>query len=226
MVKIKLETMNDFFTSRADGYDSHMLTNVEGCKEGYVKMGEIVAQHYSNAGESSLPLLDLGCGTGLELEEVFKLLPDLSVTGIDLTRAMLDKLQEKFPDKALRLICGSYFDVDLGESNYGCAVSFQTMHHFTHDKKIDLYRRICSALNTDGIYVECDYMVENQEEEDLYFAENLRLRIEQKIPEDAFFHYDTPCTIANQIAMLKAAGFSTVEQVFRIENTTILVAKI
>lgn len=222
---MELEKMSDFFTVRADGYDTHMLTNVEGCQKGYTRVAEIVGEHYAEIGQQHPTLLDLGCGTGLELEEIFKCLPNLSVTGIDLTEAMLDKLREKFPKKNLHLICGSYFDVDFGIASYGCAVSFQTMHHFSHKKKSGLYSRVFEALKPGGIYVECDYMVEKQEEENFYFAENARLRNEQRIPQEAFFHYDTPCTIANQIAMLETVGFHSVKKVFRIENTTILVAK-
>jgi len=44
------------------------------------------------------------------------------------------------------------------------------------------------------------------------------------IPEGEFYHYDTPCTVTNQIAMLKKGGFKRVEMVFRIGNTTILAA--
>lgn len=44
------------------------------------------------------------------------------------------------------------------------------------------------------------------------------------IPEGEFYHYDTPCTVTNQIAMLKKGGFERVEMVFRIGNTTILAA--
>lgn len=175
--------------------------------------------------EGTESLLDLGCGTGLELDEIFKKLPDASVTGIDLTQAMLDRLKEKHPYKSLNLICGDYFSVALGEGVYDCAVSFQTMHHFSHEKKTELYRKICKALKSYGVYIECDYMVEAQEEEDFWFAENERIRKEQNIPLDEFFHYDTPCTVDNQIQMLKDAGFSQAEKVFRIENTTIIVAK-
>ena len=31
-----IEQMSDFFTARVDGYDEHMLNNVEGCKDGRV----------------------------------------------------------------------------------------------------------------------------------------------------------------------------------------------
>lgn len=68
-------------------------------------------------------------------------------------------------------------------------------------------------------------MVLTQEEEEYWFAENRRLRKEQGIGEEEFYHYDTPCTVDNQTKLLKDAGFSEVEQVFRMENTTMLVAK-
>lgn len=214
----KLEPMADFFAKRVEMYDEHMITEVEGCKEGYQKMAELIPENCEK-------LLDLGCGTGLELDFIFSRLPNISVTGIDLTEAMLKKLSEKHPDKALKLICGDYFEVDFERESFDCAVSFQTMHHFGHGKKEELYKKIYTALKEDGIYIECDYMVELQQEEDYWFSENLRLRKEQGIEEGEFFHYDTPCTIENQIKMLKQAGFITVEQVFRIENTTMLIAR-
>lgn len=212
-----MEKMHEFFAARADGYEEHMLTYVEGSKEAYFEMARLLPKSCQN-------LLDLGCGTGLELDEIFKPLPDVRVTGIDLTREMLDKLLQKHPDKRLNLICGSYFDVDLGKSEYDCAVSFQTLHHFSHEAKIGLYRKVKEALKPGGRYIECDYMVETQAEEDLCYSENARKRKEQGIPDGEFYHYDTPCTVQNQIEMLKTAGFTQVKMVFRIGCTTILVA--
>lgn len=212
-----MEKMTDFFTARAEGYDEHMLQNVEGCKEAYKEVAKLIPAACKS-------LLDLGCGTGLELDEIFKELPRIAVTGIDLTQAMLDKLKQKYRDKSIDLICGSYFDVDLGTSKYDCAVSFQTMHHFSHEAKTALYRKVLQSLKENGIYIESDYMVEEQEEEDFYYAENKRIRKELNLPEREFYHYDTPCTISNQLSMLTMAGFSKAEKVFRSENTTIVIA--
>lgn len=213
-----IEKMSDFFTVRADGYDDHMLNEVEGCKEGYIKMAELLP-------EDAAGLLDLGCGTGLELDEIFKKNSGISVTGIDLTQAMLDKLKQKHPDKNMCLINASYLDYDFGASRYDAAVSFQTMHHFSHEDKIKLYSRIFDALKAGGQYIECDYMVTEQEDEDFYYSENRRIREEQGIPEGEFYHFDTPCTIDNQIMMFKKAGFKTAHMVWRFENTTIIVAQ-
>ncbi len=216
--KPTLEKMSDFFTARVDGYDEHMLNDVAGCKESYIKMAELIP-------DSTETILDLGCGTGLELDEIFKRLPDVSVVGIDLTQAMLDKLMKKHSDKNIRLICGNYFDVDLGENAFDVAISFQTMHHFSHAEKVGLYAKIHKALKSKGMYIECDYMVTEQSVEDELFAENARLRRELNIPDGELYHFDTPCTIDNQIKMLKKAGFLSVEMVWRMENTTIIVAK-
>ncbi|MDL2310401.1 class I SAM-dependent methyltransferase [Peptostreptococcaceae bacterium OttesenSCG-928-C18] len=214
---MSLEKMDDFFTARVDGYDTHMLNNVEGCKEAYKKMAGLIPCQIET-------LLDLGCGTGLELDEIFKTKPGIAVTGIDLTQVMLDKLREKHADKNLTLINSSYFECDFGIEKFDVAISFQTMHHFSHDDKIRLYTKIYNSLKDKGQYIECDYMVINQEDEDFYYSENKRLRQEQNIPDGEFYHYDTPCTIKNQINMLFLAGFTHVEQIWRKENTTIVVA--
>lgn len=67
-----MEKMSDFFTARVEGYDEHMLTNVEGCKEAYKKMSMLVPK-------TCTTLIDLGCGTGLELDEIFKVMPILKL---------------------------------------------------------------------------------------------------------------------------------------------------
>jgi len=217
-MKPRLEKMADFFAARVDDYDEHMLTEVEGCVEAYRKLAELLPRNTHS-------LLDLGFGTGLELEEVFKRLPAVSVLGIDLSPAMLNKLRQKHLSNQIQLICDDYFEVDLGEDTFDAAISFQSMHHFSHEKKIGLYARIRKALTTTGVYIECDYMVIDQSLEDQLYAENARLRREMNVPQEAFYHFDTPCTIDSQIRMFQQAGFSSAELVYRMDNTTIIIAR-
>ena len=213
-----LEKMADFFTARVDEYDNHMMNDVVGCKEGYIKMAELLPETVVN-------LLDLGCGTGLELDEIFKIRPNIKVTGVDLSKAMLGILKQKHPNQDLTLINANYFDYDFGIEWFDAIISFQTMHHFSHEQKIQLYSRIYSALKPGGKYIECDYMVIEQKDEDYYFKESVRIRKEQNITDGEFYHYDTPCTIENQLKMLRLAKFEKVEMVWRIENSTIVVAE-
>lgn len=212
-----LEKMDEFFTARIKGYEEHMLKYVPGCKYGYVKMAELLPSDTSS-------ILDLGCGTGLELDEIFKKNPNIKVTGIDLTKPMLDILKSKYPDKDMILINDSYFDYDFGTEAFDAAISFQTMHHFSHENKIRLYSKVFSALKKGGKYIECDYMVIEQQDEDFHFAESQKLRLKENIMNNELYHFDTPCTIDNQLKMLRIAGFDSASMAWRVENTTIIVA--
>ena len=168
---MELEEMTAFFTSRLDLYDEHMLREVPGCRAGYARMAALLP-------EGTARLLDLGCGTGLELEPIFARFPALKVTGVDLTAAMLDRLRAKFPDRELTLIRGSYVGMDFGRACYDAAVSFETLHHLEPEEKGALYRQVWEALTPEGVYVECDYIAATAEEEGALRAEHRRQRME------------------------------------------------
>ena len=138
-----LERMSDFFERRLDGYDEHMLRDIEGAKEFYPFTAACLPK------QPGARILDLGCGTGLELEFYFRENPSASVTGIDLSQKMLDALAEKFPQKDLTLIRGSYFDAALGEEQFDAAVSVESLHHFTQEEKTSLYKKLFRALHID-----------------------------------------------------------------------------
>ncbi len=212
-----LEKMDAFFAARVQGYDEHMLKNVEGCAEGYSLMADLVE-------DGSWDILDLGCGTGLELDALFARYPHLAVTAIDLCMPMLERLFQKHPMKNLTLICGDYFEGNLGKEIYDCALSFESLHHFAPQKKTALYGRILDALKPGGLYIECDYMVDTPEEEAFFFAEYERLKKEQGLAE-GYYHFDIPCTVAHQKSMLEEAGFCQITEHFKKGNTVLLSAK-
>lgn len=81
------------------------------------------------------------------------------------------------------------------------------------------------SLKAGGFYIEGDYMVTDQKEEDFYFSEIKSIKQEQGIPEEEFYHYDTPCTINNQIKLLESAGFKNVRMLWRKKNTTIIIGE-
>ena len=213
-----LEKMDDFFTARIDGYDEHMKSNIEGASSFY-KFTASLLPVIENA-----KVLDLGCGTGLELEEFFLVNPNAKVTGIDLTEAMLDSLKAKFPDKDITTICGSYFDVPFGDGIFDAAVSVESLHHFSKEEKIPLYAKLWQALKPDGYFILTDYFAETDEQETFFRQEQIRLRKEQNLPDEVFYHYDTPLTVEHEKEALIAAGFTKVEVLNHWEATYILKA--
>ena len=201
-----LEKMAEFFDTRLDGYEEHMLDCIESAREFY----PFTAAQLPKAPGTAV--LDLGCGTGLELDEYFAGNPDADVTGIDLAPGMLATLKAKFPGKALTLIQGSYFDVPFGENAFDAAVSVESLHHFTMEEKIPLYEKLCHALKPGGTFILTDYFAPTEEEEKLYRAELLRLKTEQGIADDEFYHYDTPLTVEHETQALLKAGFTKVKE--------------
>ena len=200
----RLEEMSAFFEARLDLYDQHMVGDVANARELYAFTAQALPA------KEGCKLLDLGCGTGLELEFYFPLCPTAQVTGIDLSQGMLSRLGEKFPEKDLTLLQGSYFDVPLGENVFDAAVSVESLHHFTKEEKIPLYAKVRAALKEGGYFLLTDYF-SLSEEERRRRETLLALKKAQGLGDDQFYHYDTPLTVGHEAEALEGAGFSRVE---------------
>lgn len=64
-----LERMDEFFNNRIEGYESHQLSAIAGAQEFYPFTAEGLPMR------ENARILDLGCGTGLELGCYFALNP-------------------------------------------------------------------------------------------------------------------------------------------------------
>lgn len=220
-----LEKMNDFFNARFKSYDEVHTSGIDGGIESKNVIANLLPL-------STKSLLDLGIGTGLELKAIFDLFTDIHVTGIDIAENMLDCLKEKYNREyergQINLIHMSYLDYDYNGKEYDAVISVMTLHHYTHEVKTEIYRNIRSVLKDGGVYIESDYMISELENpdpqaiEDELFHNLMILRKKQGLDEKSEYHYDTPCTVPNQIKMLYDAGFSNVEITHRFGNTIVL----
>ncbi|MEG1427642.1 MAG: class I SAM-dependent methyltransferase [Oscillospiraceae bacterium] len=217
----KLEKMSDFFAARVKDYDAHMLKNVDGAAFYYQEIAKIFPKR------ENLSVVDLGCGTGLELEEIFKVNATVNITGLDLSDAMLRTLHEKYKDKCSQIntVNIDYFHYNFGIERFDGAISVQTLHHFPKVDKLALYRKIYNGIRKNGFYIEADYYAPDQQYEEFYFSENQRLRKENRVKEGEFYHYDTPCTISNQTQMFFKAGFQSVHLCYMHGNTGVFLLK-
>jgi len=203
----ELEAMDSFFEVRLPGYETHMQV----WEKDYQRMADFVLEE---AGRRTLrtpvQLLDLGCGTGLELEEIWKREAALQVTGIDLCKAMLDKLSQKGKGRNLELICADYFQQDFGSGRWEIIISFESLHHFLPEKKSGLYQKIYKALKKDGVFICGDYFACCEEEEALLREVYLEKRKRSSIPETEFVHFDIPLTLEHEAELLEGAGFQEI----------------
>jgi ubiquinone/menaquinone biosynthesis C-methylase UbiE len=85
------EEMKSFFDYRVERYDEHMAESVEE----YLAFYRQIAVPFHETDEP-IEILDLGAGTGIELEFIFAKAPNARVTAVDLSEAMLNKLIKKY----------------------------------------------------------------------------------------------------------------------------------
>lgn len=199
-----LEKMGEFFDRRMEGYDEHQFKAIESAQEVYRFTAECLPAF------PGCRILDLGCGTGLELDSYLPLNPDACITGIDLAPGMLERLKEKHANRRIELICGSYFDVPFGTEAFDSAVSVMSLHHFTFEEKVPLYSKLRMALKNNGYFILSDYFSLSDEEERQHKDEWVKLKKEQSIADGEFYHFDIPLTAEHETECLRSAGFSSV----------------
>lgn len=199
-----LEKMDDFFNSRQEIYDDHQRSEIAGAREFYPFTASCLPR------KAGCRILDLGCGTGLELEDYFSINPTAQITGIDLAERMLRALEEKFPDKALTLLHGSYFEIPFESCYFDGVVSVESLHHFSKEEKRILYQKVRQALKPDGYFILTDYFAASEAQEAQCHAQLLQLKRQQGISDGGLYHYDTPLTLAHELEVLHEAGFSAV----------------
>ncbi len=210
----RCEEMGEFFGRRIGNYEEHM----SAWAKHYKRVAELVP-------EGAKTLLDLGCGTGLELDRIFERLPDISVVGIDLSESMTAELLKKHGDKNVEIILDDYFSHDLGENRFDVAVSVESLHHFTQEKKVGLFAKVCRALKPGGVYIECDYIAGSEKVEKLAFSECRRRRLRDGVPEGEYVHFDTPLTLEHELDAMMRGGFERAELIEDIDGTPIIMAR-
>ena len=221
MSNIKIpEKMGEFFNVRANGYDGHMKDNVGSFDEFYDMVSTPI-----NTTNEKIEILDLGCGTGLELKAIFKSTPNAMITGVDLSNEMLEKLKSKYDNFSdqITLINDSYTSHKFEKQRYDYAVSVMTVHHLLRDEKLELYKNIRNAIKDGGKYIEGDYVVSDEEEKEMIqeYEEKMKL-----VDKSELYHIDIPMSEENQIKLFYEAGFSKVEIVFEAEYNRIFVATV
>lgn len=212
------EEMASFFDARAGSYDQHMHETFGLVFEQYY--GAVAAPVARTA--HPVAVLDLGCGTGAEIAGILDRAPNARITCVDLSGEMLQRLSERYCDRQSQLTLrqGSFLDLDFGAGAYAFIVSVMSMHHFPSAVKRALYARICAALKPGGLYIEGDYYVSPDQEQ-----EYLRRYAEQmQTVGTGLYHIDIPFSVDTQRQLLTEAGFTAVELICSVGQSKVLVA--
>jgi tRNA (cmo5U34)-methyltransferase len=104
----------------------------------------------------------------------------------------------------------------FGTAIYDAALTVMAMHHFTDEDRRAIYGKIVEALRPGGRYVEADRVAQDDAAEAAFRADFL--------PGDAA-RCELPVTGEKIEALLREAGFSSVERRWRKDDRAIYVAR-
>jgi tRNA (cmo5U34)-methyltransferase len=199
-------------------------------------MFEIIEKFEEYYGGLSIPMenkndkikvLDIGCGTGLELEGIFKRNSNAEIHVMDMSEEMLNILKEKYKDKLcqIEIIKGSYLIIPFKEDYYDYVIASMTIHHFTKEEKEKLYMKIYSSLKNGGKYIEGDYYMNSKEEEkkclEFYYEAISKISEGKK----QLYHIDIPFTVETEIELLKRCKFRNIQKQLQFGEKCILVGE-
>lgn len=215
-----LEKMADFFDNRAHGYEDHMKNNIDDFAAFYASVAKLFPKS-----DKQYNILDLGVGTGLELDLLLPQLPRSEFLLIDLSAKMLKVLKEKFKndDHRLTLQQASYLEYDFPQEHFDYAVSVQSLHHLLFSEKVEMYSRINSTLKADGRFIEADFIVSPELEKE-YLKRYFELTDLSK-GRKGEFHLDIPLSLESTHKALNKAGFEITEVSFQSEYAVTYSAK-
>ena len=192
--------MKDFFNNRADSYDEHMKSNIKDFDRFYSK----IANEFKET-ERDINILDIGCGTGLELKYIFERVPNAKLYCLDLSERMINRLKEKYSSKKdqIETRIGSYLEIPFEENEYDYIVSVMTLHHLSNNKKLALCNKIYKALKSNGKYIEGDYIVDKTKEKKILKD----AVVKGNVKTNGNYHIDLPFSIESQKQILTESGF-------------------
>ena len=131
-----------------------------------------------------------GTGTGVTARSALEGHPGAQLTGLDKSAAMLAVARRNMPATAELRVTG--LEDPLPAGPFDLVASLLAVHHLDGAGKADLFSRIADVLAPNGRFVLGDVIV----------PENAQ---DVVTPTDGA--YDTPGTVAEQLAWLRDAGF-------------------
>ena len=224
MVDNSLKSKFDKGAKKYDGQRHQIIPNLD---QMYSIMTEL-----ANSDISEPDIMDLGAGTGLLTNYMFKKYSQGHFTLLDISDEMLNIAKERFKGNSnFKFINGDYLEVDFVEK-YDIVISSLSIHHLKDSSKRNIYSKIYESLNMGGIFLNLDQVFATSLENEEIYQRNWFEKIDSKSlsPTEKEIiiermKLDRPTTLENNLKWLKNCGFTNVDVFYKYYNFCILSGK-
>lgn len=176
---------------------------------------------------------DLGCSTASTLLEIYRKNHTLELIGVDNSTSMIAKAKQKVSAYGanIALHIDDILEIDL--DNPKAVISNYTLQFISPDERLILIKKIYDSLKPNGIFIFSEKLISDNQEineqmVDVYYDFKARQgysEIEIVKKKEALENVLIPFTQQQNEAMLREAGFESVEIVFKWVNFTTFIAK-
>ena len=163
--------------------------------------------------------LDLGCGDGRLLDLVLAARPEATEgIGIDSSPPMLDLARTRFAsDDRVTIVEGDLQQPISGHGSFDVIVSGFAIHHLSHDRKRSLFVEMAEALRPGGVFANLEVVA--------CATPELQEEFQRRIGRPDGDPDDILAPVEDQLAWMRAAGFTHVDCQWRWRGFALLVGR-
>ncbi len=218
----------EFFGERAAGYEAEAI-------RGIPRRDEMLDALVGALPVDARDILELGCGPGALTARLVDHYPRANVTAVDAAAEMLDVARERLGPAAerVRFVASTFEDFEAGTQDFDLVTGSMSLHHVV--EKAAFYGRLHASLRPGGFLIFADELVgavphieERHRQGWLDFASApghlTAAEIADCLDHEARFdHFET---LPDQLELLRAAGFASVDCTWRYLNYAVFAAAV
>lgn len=177
-------------------------------------------------------VLDIGAGTGLFTQIIYKHKPELHFTLSDISNEMLTVAKERFDGLDNFKYEVQDFSAGPMAEKYDLIISALAIHHLEHDQKAALYQNVFNALNAGGIFINADQVEGRTPWFDNFYKSSWKEMVSHsglapQAIESAFerIKLDKFAKLEAQLNMLSDAGFTETDCIYKYNNFVVMAAR-
>jgi tRNA (cmo5U34)-methyltransferase len=224
-----MESIKKHFEEEALEYDGIIKNLIPY----YSRMVEAVVNSMPFRVSDCIEVLDLGCGTGTVSRAVKNAYPHAKLTCLDISGKMLQMASEKLCEAPDTIFINSSFTEFDFDKKYDAVVSSLALHHLvTREDKLDFYKKIYLGLKSGWILINADLVLASDGILQNTYMEQWKNFMYRNVPADevekkwipANHEEDSPASLTDHFEMLKEAGFTVMDVVWKYYNFAVCVA--